>query len=863
MKYLKKLFVVLFVAFATLLVVGCEQTKEVDLYEEFKSIAVVYDKKEISEDITLPSSKGDIQITWTSQNPDVVSNTGVVTRQNEDVTVRLIAIFKYGEKTESFFLDVIVKAKELAEDDFDKISSIVAGQSYLIKGVVVAVNAQSFLVGDDTGYILVYKGYNYAKDLVGGDIVTVKGTTTTYGGALQFDSTAEYEKVDSQSIEGLAITPLTVEEINAYADATEITPKLVAIKGKVSTSSSSDGTKTYYNLEITGANIKGSITYPVDGDSVAALSGKDVEVIGYVTGVSGSTAKYLNLMVVSIKEIEVENVPAEQKTIAEIIVSENGLYTTNGVIAAVNAQSFVLVDGDDAILVYMGKDWDCNTCAVGDKVTVTGNTSVYGKAVQFGSIKMIQSTDQIKFTLPTATELDGAKITEIASKEVATIQYVKVTGTLAVSGNYFNVNFEGTEIVGSVTYPTNADIVKSFNGKKVVIEGYYTGLVSDKYFNLMVTSIVEKEVEVEPAVEKTISEVLAAETGASYVTTGAVVAVNAQGFIIADDNAAMLVYQGKNWVCDVVVGDRVEVTGVTTIYSKAIQFGTDATYEKVGSEEVTAPTPVVVDGVKINELAALDSVTIQYVKVEGVLSISGNYYNVTFNGTTVQGSITYPVDTETLTAYDGKGITVEGYFTGITVSSSAGKTFFNIVGVKYSDSDVVIEQPEPNPNPNPNPTDSVVYDFVTNFSTYAKSWDTSYKERVVNSSDLGTGLLDAKFIFSRADKQNAGQKIDDRPVIAAGKSDLTAYLTVEANFTGFNTISFDLKQWNTKTFTDIHIEYTTDGTTWVKCSDVITTPGVLTNNASFEGATKIRISITTNNSGSNVQLGLSSITLGK
>lgn len=869
MKFIKKIFVVLFVAFAFLVVAGCNE-KEVNLYDEFISIVDSIENKDaLVSDINLPTSKGEIQITWTSSKPEVISASGVVTRQKEDVKVSLTAIMKYGEVTENFYFDVVVKAKELTEDDTDKISDIISSdesKEYFIKGFVVAVNAQSFLVQDNTGKILVYRGYDYAKDLVIGDIVTVKGTPTTYGGAKQFDKTSEYKKVGFEDIEGkLAITPLTIEQINAYADATEITPKLVAIKGKVSTSSSSDGTKTYYNLEITGANIKGSITYPVDPDTVTALSGKNVEVIGYVTGVTGSSTKYLNLMVVSIKEVEVENVPAEAKTIAEVLVAENGLYITNGVIAAVNTQSFVLVDGDDAILVYMGKGWDCSSVAVGDKVTVTGNTSVYGKAVQFGSVKKVESTDQIKFTLPTATELDGAKITEIAAKEVATIQYVKVTGKLAVSGNYFNVNFEGTEIVGSVTYPINADDVKAFDGKKVIIEGYYTGLVSDKYFNLMVTSIVEKEVEVEPAVEKTVSEVLDSETDKSYIVTGTVVAINAQSFIITDGNASMLVYKGKDWTADVVVGDKVKVTGVTTVYSKAVQFGKDATYEKVGTEEVTAPTATVFDGAKVNEAAALEKVTIQYIKIEGVLSVSGNYYNVAFNGTTVQGSITYPVDTESLAEYNGKGITIEGYFTGVTVSSSAGKTFFNILGVNYSASDYVIETPEPDPNPNPNPTDGVVYDFVTNFATYASGWDTSYKERVVNSSDLGTGLPNAKFIFSRADKQNAGQAIDDRPVIAAGKSNenLSVYLTVEADFTGFSTISFDLKQWGTKTFTAIQIEYTTDGTNWVKCSESINTPGLLTSNASFEGATKIRICVTTNNTKSNVQLGLTSITLGK
>ena len=65
-----------------------------------------------------------------------------------------------------------------------------------------------------------------------------------------------------------------------------------------------------------------------------------------------------------------------------------------------------------------------------------------------------------------------------------------------------------------------------------------------------------------------------------------------------------------------------------------------------------------------------------YVQYEGELNISTNnnntYYNITINGTNVQGSISKP--TQTLTSFDGKNVRVTGYYVGKSGSST---TYFN------------------------------------------------------------------------------------------------------------------------------------------------------------------------------------------
>ena len=74
----------------------------------------------------------------------------------------------------------------------------------------------------------------------------------------------------------------------------------------------------------------------------------------------------------------------------------------------------------------------------------------------------------------------------------------------------------------------------------------------------------------------------------------------------------------------------------------------------------------------------------EYIKFSGTLKVSGNYYNVEFDGVdpdVKQGSIVYPVDALDAKAWDGKKITITGYFNGL---SSKGK-FVNIVATKIQE----------------------------------------------------------------------------------------------------------------------------------------------------------------------------------
>ena len=188
------------------------------------------------------------------------------------------------------------------------------------------------------------------------------------------------------------------------------------------------------------------------------------------------------------EEPETPDEPSETTTIAAIVAGELGDYTAAGVVVAKNARSFLLQDSTGAILVYLNALPAVN---VGDKVTVSGTTTTYGAAVQFGAGATVTANGTETVTAPEAKALTIAEC-EAYFAEGVTVSplYITLTGTLQISGNYMNLNLEGTtKAVGSLTYALDADkeALTALDGKVIKVDGYLTGISSGKYLNIMFT----------------------------------------------------------------------------------------------------------------------------------------------------------------------------------------------------------------------------------------------------------------------------------------------------------------------------------------------------------------------------------------
>ena len=183
-----------------------------------------------------------------------------------------------------------------------------------------------------------------------------------------------------------------------------------------------------------------------------------------------------------------------------------------------------------------------------------------------------------------------------------------------------------------------------------------------------------------PATGASVSEIIAMEDKSQVKTlpSTVVVALTAKGAVLSDGAKAIYVY--SDLAAALKVGDGVSMNAEKTTYN--------------GVPELTNVTDVFVDseGNKVEHPDAKDitaeagtyaAAEAEYVKLTGTLAISedGKYYNIlldAFPDKDKQGSIVNPVDDLNAKSFNGKKITVTGYFNGI----SGKGVYINVIATK-------------------------------------------------------------------------------------------------------------------------------------------------------------------------------------
>ena len=265
------------------------------------------------------------------------------------------------------------------EDQYPTIASVIAGEvgEYTVKGTVAGVYGQGLLLSDESASILVYTGT--ATDSKVGDIVTVQGTTSPYGGLTQFGNKPAAPIITKIKIDDEYVAPipqqLDGDEMLALAAAPVVVP--VAYVGTLNISTSSDGAKTYYNVALDGrTDVRGSISalLPDEATNIAALDGKKVAVNGYFVGksVSGATTNITTLLT-SIQ-------PLDDYTDITDITAAGIEAKVRATVIAIYSKGFLMNDGSASILTYLNATHEY---VVGDVVEVSGTSASYGGLLQF------------------------------------------------------------------------------------------------------------------------------------------------------------------------------------------------------------------------------------------------------------------------------------------------------------------------------------------------------------------------------------------------------------------------------------------------------------------------------------------------
>lgn len=172
-------------------------------------------------------------------------------------------------------------------------------------------------------------------------------------------------------------------------------------------------------------------------------------------------------------------------TVAEAqAMAANSKAKVNATVYAVCKTGAVLGDATGYIYYYNTGIADLKW-NVGDQGTIEGTLSAYGGFNQFTSAANIEYVGHTDVTYPAATELD-------LDAWVATpaIQFVKLQGTLNISGNYYNILVEGKTAQGSVVGAQDELFAGIANGSVITVEGFamYTS-GSGKYANIVATKV--------------------------------------------------------------------------------------------------------------------------------------------------------------------------------------------------------------------------------------------------------------------------------------------------------------------------------------------------------------------------------------
>jgi len=315
---------------------------------------------------------------------------------------------------------------------------------------------------------------------------TLKITQTGVGGGEpvgEGDGTKEKPYSASQAVKvaaALEKDAYTDSEVYVRGFITKIKEIDTGTYGNATFWISDDGTETTDPKPLYVFRIK-----DIDGakftDANKIKEGDDVVVYGKLQNYYGNTpqvSKGGNL-------VSVNGVEPEPPVVEEV--------TVTGLIVAVSAKGF-LVKTDDG-MKYVFDSSITPEVSVGDNVTVKGNATEHN-----GTPEIEKYTVKVNSTGNAVAHPEAVAITSDNIAAYNTLfSYVKTTGKLVISGNYYNIEITGANKTGSLAYAKDVDA--GLNGKYVDVEGYFVGFTGsgNKYFNILYTNIVESaEQPVEP-----------------------------------------------------------------------------------------------------------------------------------------------------------------------------------------------------------------------------------------------------------------------------------------------------------------------------------------------------------------------------
>ena len=387
--------------------------------------------------------------------------------------------------------------------------------------------------------------------------------------------------------------------------------------------------------------------------------------------------------IIKVNQLAPAGVEVPPSTVAEVLAGDEGkTYRVTGTVVAIantNYGNWYMNDGTSETNLYIygtfnsksqyPKDadggWASFGIEVGDKVTVEGPKTVYSGTVELVDVSIIKiekSLIDASLTTPTVGPAAGTDTLNVASKVQPVLvdiaaDWVKITD-FTEDGNYI-LTYEENLYTAPRTAVINIKAPGAMKSVTLTQEGV-------------------------PATGASVTDIIAQADGSVVQTlpSTVVVALTTKGAVLSDGTKA--IYAFGETAAALEIGDGVRMSATKKTYNGVPELDTiTEVFVDSKNNAVTHPTSTDIT----SQVSTYTASVAEYIKLSGTLTVSGTYYNIAFDGietTVLQGSIVAPIDAVKAASFDGKKITVTGYFNG-TNTSKAGVKYVNVIATKIEE----------------------------------------------------------------------------------------------------------------------------------------------------------------------------------
>ena len=444
------------------------------------------------------------------------------------------------------------------------IGEITTEGNYTAEGTVVARGSQAYIIADNTGAMMVYHKDN---ERTVGEKISISGEVTLYNAQStpQFSDSAVVEVLSTGNNWTYNPAKKDGAAMDALLSGTPVCTE-IEFEGNLAISGN------YVNVTIPGASTAiGSVKY-IDNSTISQLNGKDVVVKGYFVGTS--SGKYVNVLPYSIEEVGGPTEPDPDMTPIGEITTE-GTYKTEGTVVARGRQAYIIADNTGAMMVYHNG----NERSVGEKISISGEVTLYNaqSTPQFSASAEVEVLSTGNSWSYNPAQKDGAAMDALLSGTPVCTE-IAFQGNLAISGNYVNVTIPGASTaIGSVKYIDNSTVA-AYDGKDVIVKGYFVGTSSSKYVNVLPYSVEEANPSTDPAIKADPTSLSFAAAGESKEVTYTAenLGSNQVFAAVSGENASQFSATVGNGTVTVTAAENTETTAKTatlTLYIAASEGG--------------------------------------------------------------------------------------------------------------------------------------------------------------------------------------------------------------------------------------------------------------------------------------------------